>query len=54
MYVKRNNQLTKLDFQIDKTEKAIRYEVQSKKRFEYNARLKEYKEERKQLLEEEK
>ena len=54
MYVKRNNQLAKLDFQIDKTEKAIRYEVQSKKRFEYNARLKEYKEKRKQLLEEEK
>lgn len=53
-YVKRNNQLAKLDFQIDKTEKAIRYEVQSKKRFEYNARLKEYKEEREGLLKEEK
>ena len=52
MYYKRNNQLKKLDFQIDKTQKAIRYETQSKKRFEYNDRLKEYIEERKSLLEE--
>lgn len=52
MYYKRNNQLKKLDFQIDKTQKAIRYETQSKKRFEYNSRLKEYIEERKSLLEE--
>lgn len=52
MYYKRNNQLKKLDFQINKTQKAIRYETQSKKRFEYNDRLKEYIEERKSLLEE--
>ena len=52
MYYKRNNQLKKLDFQIDKTQKAIRYETQSKKRFEYNDRLKEYIEDRKSLLEE--
>ena len=52
MYYKRNNQLKKLDFQIDKTQKAIRYETQSKKRFEYNDRLKEYIEERKSLLKE--
>ena len=44
------NQLAKLDFQIGKTESAIAHESQSKKRFEYNARLKEYKAERKKLL----
>ena len=49
-YVKRNNTLNKLDFQISKTESAIAYETQSKKRFEYNARLKEYKMERNYLL----
>ena len=38
------------DFQIGKTESAIAHESQSKKRFEYNARLKEYKEERENLL----
>ena len=37
------NQLAKLDFQIRKTESAIAHESQSKKRFEYNSRLKEYK-----------
>ena len=42
----------KLDFQISKTESAIAYETQSKKRFEYNARLKQYREEREKLLEE--
>lgn len=40
------------DFQIGKTESAIAHETQSKKRFEYNARLKEYKAERNQLLSE--
>ena len=49
-YVKRNNELIKLDIQIEKMEKAIRNEVQSKKRFEYNAKLKEYKEEKKQII----
>ena len=49
-YVKRYNQLAKLDFQISKTESAIAYESQSKKRFEYNARLKEYRAEREALL----
>ena len=44
------NQLAKLDFQISKTESAIAHESQSKKRFEYNARLKEYKAERSRLL----
>ena len=51
-YVKRHNQLTKLDFQIGKTESAIAHETQSKKRFEYNARLKEYKAEKENLLKE--
>ena len=51
-YVKRYNQLSKLDFQIGKTTSAIAYETQSKKRFEYNARLKEYKAERERLLKE--
>ncbi len=51
-YVKRYNQLAKLDFQIGKTTSAIAHETQSKKKFEYNARLKEYKEERERLLKE--
>lgn len=51
-YVKRYNQLSKLDFQIGKTLSAIAHESQSKKRFEYNARLKEYKLERENLLKE--
>lgn len=51
-YLSRYNQLTKLDFQISKTESAIAYEHQSKKRFEYNARLKTYQEERAALLKE--
>ena len=49
-YIKRHNQLTKLDFQISKTQSAIAWESQSKKKFEYNARLKQYKEERQKLL----
>ncbi len=49
-YVKRYNQLIKLDFQISKTQSAIVHETQSKKKFEYNARLKSYKEERGKLL----
>ena len=49
-YVKRHNQLAKLDFQISKTESAIAYESQSKKRFEYNVRLKEYRAEKNALL----
>jgi hypothetical protein len=51
-YVKRYNQLAKLDFQIGKTQTAITHETQSKRRFEYNARLKEYIEQRKALLRE--
>ena len=34
-----------------KTQSAIEHESQSKRKFEYNARLKEYKEEREKLLE---
>ena len=49
-YIKRNNQLAKLDFQIGKTQTAIMHETQSKKRFEYNARLKQYLYEKDALL----
>ncbi len=49
-YIKRYNQLIKLDFQINSTTIAIGKESQSKRRFEYNARLKQYKEERVKLL----
>lgn len=49
-YLKRYNQLIKLDFQINSTSAAIAKENQSKKKFEYNARLKRYKEERTKLL----
>jgi hypothetical protein len=52
-YVKRNNKLAKLDFQISKTESAIAFSTQSKKKFEYNARLKEYTAEKERLLKEE-
>jgi hypothetical protein len=51
-YIRRYNQIVKLDFQIGKTTAAIAKESQSKKKFEYNASLKEYKEERERLLQE--
>ena len=50
-YLKRYNQLIKLDYQINSTTIAIARENQSKRKFEYNARLKQYKEEREKLLE---
>ena len=49
-YVKRYNQLIRLDFQINSTRIAIGKESQSKKKFEYNDRLKRYIEERENLL----
>ncbi len=49
-YVRRYNQLIKLDFQINSTTIAIAKECQSKKKFEYNARLKEYIGKREELL----
>ena len=49
-YIKRYNQIIKLDFQIGKTQSAIVHESQSKRKFEYNARLKKYKDEREKLL----
>lgn len=49
-YIKRYNQLIKLDFQINSTTIAIGRESQSKRKFEYNARLKQYKQEREKLL----
>lgn len=53
-YIRRHNQLVKLDFQINSTTIAISRESQSKRKFEYNARLKQYKEERENLLTERK
>lgn len=44
------DQLAKLDFQISKTASAIAFSTHSKKKFEYNARLKEYKAEREKLI----
>ena len=44
-YIKRVFQINKLEFQISKTEKAIQYETQPKKKFEYNERLRQYKKE---------
>ncbi len=49
-YLKRYNQLIKLDLQIGSTTTAIEKETQSKKKFDYNARLKKYIEEREKLL----
>lgn len=49
-YIKRYNKIIKLDFQINSTTIAIGKESQSKRKFEYNARLKMYKEERTKLL----
>lgn len=44
-FIERVNKINKLEFQISKTEKAIIYETQPKKKFEYNDRLREYKKE---------
>ncbi len=49
-YVKRYYRLAKLDYQISATSAAINRESQSKKKFEYNARLKGYIAERESLL----
>jgi len=42
-YITRVKEISKLEYQISKTENAIRYESQPKKKFEYNERLREYK-----------
>ena len=49
-YIKRSNELRKLDYQISKTTMAIQNERQSKKRIEYNHNLNEYKERKSYLL----
>lgn len=49
-YINRVKQINKLNFQISKTEKAIIYETQPKKKFEYNERLRKYKKELNNLL----
>lgn len=48
-YIKRMHKMNKLEFQISKTEAAIIYETQPKKKFEYNSRLRKYREEYKDL-----
>lgn len=42
-FVKRINLIHKLQFQISKTEKAIQFEAQPKKKYEYHTRLLQYK-----------
>lgn len=49
-YIHRSNELKKLDYQISKTEKAIQFERQTKKRLEYNHNLNEYKRRKEELL----
>lgn len=48
-FIDRVNKINKLEFQISRTEKAIIYETQPKKKFEYNERLREYKNELSEL-----
>lgn len=47
---KRNNMIKKLRYQIDMTHKAIIYQAQPKKKFEYHKRLQEYQKELERLL----
>lgn len=42
-YITRVKSINRLEFQISKTTKAIEYETQPKKKFEYNERLRKYK-----------
>ena len=49
-YLKRVNTIHKLQFQILKTEKAIQFESQPKKKYEYHSRLLQYKKELEELL----
>lgn len=49
-YVKRVNSIIKYDFQIKNIENAAYHDSQSKRKFEYNAKLKEYKMVREKLL----
>lgn len=51
-FYKRVNVIKRLDYQISRTEKAIQYEVQPRKKYEYHTRLVKYKKEREKLLEE--
>jgi hypothetical protein len=49
-FITRVKAINKLNFQISKTESAIVYETQPKKKFEYNERLRRYKKELEELL----
>lgn len=49
-YITRVKAINKLQFQISKTESGIKYETQPKKKFEYNERLRRYKNELEELI----
>lgn len=49
-YITRVKAINKLNFQISRTENAIIYETQPKKKFEYNERLRKYKKELVELM----
>jgi hypothetical protein len=49
-YITRVKAISKLEFQISKTESGIKYETQPKKKFEYNERLRRYKNELEELI----
>jgi hypothetical protein len=49
-YITRVKAISKLQFQISKTESGIKYETQPKKKFEYNERLRRYKSELEELI----
>lgn len=51
-YITRKKAINRLEFQIGKTESAIVYETQPKKKFEYNERLRKYRKEFKDLIRE--
>lgn len=51
-YIARVKLINRLEFQISKTTKAILYETQPKKKFEYNERLRKYKKDLDELKEE--
>ena len=51
-YITRKKAINRLEFQIGKTESAIVYETQPKKKFEYNERLRKYRKEFEELIRE--
>jgi len=49
-YITRGKAINRLQFQISKTQSGIKYETQPKKKFEYNERLRRYKNELEELM----